>query len=68
MEPKQKPEGMTDEHLTYLDDLRESGVTNMFGAWRWLVDEQGVTESDAKQYQKYWMETFAKRNQKGEQK
>ena len=27
-----KPENCRDEQLDYLDDLRESGVTNMFGA------------------------------------
>ena len=28
----EKPEYLTEEHLLYLDQLRESGVTNMFGA------------------------------------
>ena len=27
-----KPDGITDSHLEYLDALRESGVTNMWGA------------------------------------
>lgn len=28
----EKPEIVTEEHLEYLDDLRASGVTNMFAA------------------------------------
>lgn len=31
-ETMERPEGLTDDHLEYLDELRESGVTNMFGA------------------------------------
>jgi hypothetical protein len=29
-----RPGSVHEEHLVYLDDLRESGVTNMFGARR----------------------------------
>jgi len=32
----ERPEIVTDEHLDYLDELRESGVTNMFGAGAYL--------------------------------
>jgi len=28
---KKRPDFITDEHLKYLDDLRESGDTNMWG-------------------------------------
>lgn len=31
MEPDQRPEFLTDDMLTYLDDLRASGKINMFG-------------------------------------
>ena len=34
----ERPDIVTDEHLEYLDDLRESGVTNMFGAGSYLED------------------------------
>lgn len=34
-----RPEGVTGAHLEYLDDLRESGQTNMFGAASYLDTE-----------------------------
>ena len=51
----------TTEHLNYLDDLRESGVTNMFGAAPYLAREFGIKKQDARQILAYWMETFADR-------
>lgn len=33
-----RPKFVADEHLTYLDDLRESGTTNMFGARPFLME------------------------------
>lgn len=59
---KERPEGLTDEHLEYLDDLRESGRTNMYGAAAYLTDEMGVPRMDAKKYLRYWMETFEARH------
>ena len=32
----ERPVLVTDEHLEYLDGLRDSGVTNMYGAGRYL--------------------------------
>ena len=31
-----QPDFVTEEHLEYLDNLRESGITNMFGAAPYL--------------------------------
>ena len=42
-ESSKRPEGLTDEMLEYLDMLRESAVTNMFGAAPYLQDEFGMT-------------------------
>lgn len=56
-----KPEGMTEEHFEYLDDLRESGRTNMWGASEYLTDEMNVPRADAKKYLVHWMETFEER-------
>ena len=39
---KDRPEEVTTEHLVYLDTLRESGDTNMFGAGKYL----GLLSSD----------------------
>ncbi len=56
----ERPEIVRDEHLDYLDDLRESGETNMFGAARYLVGHFNVPYQDAKAILSYWMETFGR--------
>lgn len=63
-----RPEFCTDEMLEFLDDLRESGATNMFGASAFLLgefpDEFGETQRAKREQVKavvmYWMETFGK--------
>jgi len=55
---KRKPVGLTEEHLTYLKILRESGVTNMFGASPYLARAFGLSPSHAREIVAYWMETF----------
>ena len=39
MSESKRSEIVTDEHLKYLDGLRESGVTNMFGAGEYVEAE-----------------------------
>lgn len=46
------------EYFDYLDNLRESGVTNMFGAASYLVSEFGINKKDAKDILLEWMESF----------
>ena len=58
----EKPEYVTDEHLEYLDDLRESGITNMFGAGSYLEDEFGMDSETAGKALSYWMNTFSARH------
>lgn len=53
-----RPELVTDEHLEYLDDLRESGVTNMFGAGSYLSEEFGLSRKEATTVLMYWMKSF----------
>ena len=53
-----RPEGCTTEHLEYLDRLRASGRTNMFGAASYLQSERGMAENEAHATLKYWMVTF----------
>lgn len=55
-----RPNIVKDEHLTFLDSLRESGITNMFGARPYLIEEFGVSKSDASKVLSYWMDTFGK--------
>ena len=57
-----RPEIVTDEQLEYLDDLRESGVTNMFGAGPYVREEFSLDRRDAQQVVLYWMESFEERN------
>lgn len=59
-----KPEGLTDEHLEYIDELRDSGVTNMFGAVPYVQKEFGLERDEAKAYLFYWMRTFSERHPK----
>ncbi|MGA3118396.1 MAG: hypothetical protein ABSF90_28715 [Syntrophobacteraceae bacterium] len=58
----EKPEYLTEEHLLYLDQLRESGVTNMFGAVPFiLLQFPALSEPQAKQVLIYWMKSCAVR-------
>lgn len=58
----QKPGGMEECHLVYLDNLRESGKTNMFGAGKYLVEDFGLTMNEASEYLAHWMNTFEARH------
>lgn len=48
------------EVYEYLDDLRESGVCNMFGAGAFLEAEFGFDKKEAREYLVDWMENFGK--------
>ena len=50
-----------DEHLRFLDSLRESGATNMFGAGPYLVEAFGVDPKTSRTILGYWMRTFGRR-------
>jgi hypothetical protein len=60
---EKRPEGMTEEHFQYLDDLRESGRTNMWGAAVYLEDEMDVPHLDAQKFLIHWMKTFEERHE-----
>lgn len=47
-----------DEHLEYLDELRESATTNMYGASPLLTREFGLERDEARHVLQYWMATF----------
>lgn len=50
---------MTDnKYWLYLENLRRSGVTNMFGAARYLVAEFGVTSGEAHDILSDWMRNY----------
>lgn len=51
------------EYLEYLDNLRESGVTNMFGAGPYLQREfPELSLEKARSVVTHWMETFSERH------
>lgn len=54
---------MKEKVFEFLDALRESGITNMFGASTYVLEEfDELTEEEAKQYLIEWMRTFKERH------
>lgn len=51
-----------EKYFGFLDDLRESGVTNMFGASPYLIEEFGVDRSTAYSILTEWMRSFGERH------
>lgn len=49
-------------YFQYLDDLRESGETNMFGAGAWLRAHFGLDRREAGTVLSKWMETISERH------
>ena len=46
-EEVERPKFVKDEHLEFLDELRESGVTNMFGASPYLQKVYNMKKENA---------------------
>ena len=46
----------------YLDNLRESGVTNMFGAGQYVANAFGLRPNEAQEVLLDWMVTFDERH------
>ena len=50
---------MTDnKYWIYLENLRRSGITNMFGAGPYLMEEFGLSSSEAREILADWMENY----------
>jgi len=47
-----------EKYFSYLNVLRDSGVTNMFGASPYLQNEFGLSKSEAKKVLAAWMNSF----------
>lgn len=54
-----------EEVFEFLDNLRESGVTNMFGAAPYLEEAFNLPRKEARAILIEWMETFEERNPNG---
>lgn len=51
---------MEKEYKEFLDELRESGETNMFGAGIYLQEEFGLEKREAREVLSNWMKNFEK--------
>ena len=47
------------EYFEFLEDLKDSGVTNMFGAGPYLQDEYGITKYEANRILTAWMNSYS---------
>jgi hypothetical protein len=62
----ERPEIVTDDHLEYLDWLREDGATNMYGSRPYLMREfPELNKNDAMTVLQYWMDSFGERHPNG---
>lgn len=53
------------DYFEYLDKLRESGITNMFGARPYLINAfPELTKQESREILSKWMKTFSKRHKK----
>ena len=57
-----RPSLVKEEHLTYLDQLRASGATNMWGAGAYVQERFSVNKYDANKIVGYWKQTYGKDN------
>lgn len=56
------PQQQEQRYFKYLDALRESGETNMYGARPYLVEEFGLSKERAGEALQEWMNTFTERH------
>lgn len=62
---KEKFGDISQEEISkYLNELRKSGVTNMFGATPYIEKEFGISKEDARKALSYWMKNFKKNESK----
>lgn len=53
------------EEFIYLENLRKSGVTNMYGASPYLADEFGYTRREATEILILWIENYNREDYEG---
>jgi len=53
------------EYYVYLEELRQSGVTNMFGAGPYLQKAYGLNPREARKVLDSWMENYQELLEKG---
>jgi hypothetical protein len=55
---KARPDFVTDEHLEFLNELRDSGITHLETAAPFLVKRFDLSIGEAREVLEYWMETY----------
>ena len=53
-----RPKVVTDEQLEYLDDLRDSGITNIFRAAPYVKNVFDLSYKEALEVLTYWIKSF----------
>lgn len=51
-----------ESYFVYLDNLRESGRTNMYDAAKYLAARYELTKAEAREALALWMKTYDKRH------
>jgi hypothetical protein len=59
-ETEQMQNNINAEYFAFLEHLRESGATNMFGAGKYLQEEFGLDRNEAKLVLLSWIENHTK--------
>lgn len=59
-----KPAHVTEEMLSYLDELRDSGKVNMYGAAPHIEQKFTLTMTEAREALAYWIKTYSQRKAK----
>lgn len=54
---------MKEQYFEFLDALRESGATNMWGAAPYLVEAFGLSRQEARDIFLEWIDTFSQRQE-----
>ena len=55
-------DNLAEEVFPYLDELRESGVTNMYGAHRYIMEDFSMDKAMAIKLVQAWMETLTEKD------
>ena len=55
-------DNLAEEVFPYLDELRESGVTNMYGAHKYVMEDFSMDKAMAIKLGQAWMGTFKEKD------
>jgi hypothetical protein len=62
-----RPSNIREDYLSYLDNLRDSGATNMFHAGPYFMQEfPEINRTQAREIILYWMKTHSQWMETGE--